>query len=687
MRSVTSYLKLAVSPETSTSEEELTRTRALHVIFWTLAGVGIVLLIIVSLLPDFGPVSRLFGPVALVYLLAAVSLILNVRGKSRLVSVVFILTASVAITWIAMTAGGMRAAAVIWYVTIVAMAGLLLGEMAGFLTAGLVSILSLGLVFMEVTGNLPADLVTHSPILQWVGLFLAVIAIASIQFLAARTVREAYSRTRKELHERERSEALFRAVVENSYDAVVLLDINRQIKYVSPSFFRIGGYEPHEIEATYGPRYTHPDDLPYTELKFRKVLESPGTSVVLEYRIRHKQGHWIWVEGRIVNLLDTPDMECLVLNLRDVTDRKLAEEALRESESYYRALVNNTPDIVSGFDRDGRYRFINDSVAKVSVNSPGHFIGKSVGEIPEFGPEQAAQRLRLIRQVFETRQPYEGEFHFRALGRDLTYEWRVYPVLDPEGNVLSVLSIGRDITDRKKADEALTDSLEQLHALSMELEHAREQERKTTAREVHDELGQILTAIRMSVEKIGRAPGGGNVDSDPGKQYLLDLVDHGIHAVQRIAARLRPGILDDLGLLPAIEWRVEEFQKQSGLRCSLSLPETEPTIDDERSTALFRILGELLTNVARHAKASAVAVSLADSADEFTLSVTDNGIGFSHTETQSPHALGFKGIKERLYPFGGQCVVRPDIGQGSQVVIHLPKKDRARRSHQDRESS
>jgi PAS domain S-box-containing protein len=683
MKPFIASLRQAAFSDVFPDHEADERARAVCVIVWTLIAVGTLMLVLAPFVRGSGPFVRLLLPVCLLYLLGAGLLVLNAKRKTRLASILLVLGSAVVVTWLAWTGGGMRASAVFWYVIVVAFAGLLLGEIAGFAAAGFVSLLALGLVIVELTGNLPPDPVTHSPQLLWFGLLWAVIAIASVQFLAARTVKAALSRTRKEYLEREKSEALFRAVVENSYDSLVLLDVNRLIKYISPSFSRIGGYDPQDLAQKYGPQYTHPDDQALTESKFQEALRSPGASLSVEYRIRHKDGHWIWVEARITNLLDDPAVCALVLIIRDITDRKRADEALRKSESYYRALINNTPDIVSGFDREGRYLFVNDSVARVSSIPPREFEGTRIGDVPGFTPEQADQRRRLIQWVFETKEPFEGEFDFRGPNGTLTFEWRVYPVLDVEGNVLSVFSINRDITERKKADLALRDSMEQLHALSSELEHAREQERKTTAREVHDELGQILTAIRMGVERVERGSDRGQVPDSTETHSLLQLVDQGIQAVQRIAARLRPGILDDLGLLAAIEWRVEEFQKQSGLTCTMTLPDTEPAVDDDRSTALFRILGELLTNIARHAKATAVTVSLAETAQEFLLCVKDDGVGTSGHEVRSPHSLGFKGINERLYPFGGTLVVEPAIPRGTAVTVRLPRVDRTGTSRYD----
>ena len=210
------------------------------------------------------------------------------------------------------------------------------------------------------------------------------------------------------------------------------------------------------------------------------------------------------------------------------------------------------------------------------------------------------------------------------------------------GEIYSVAVI-RDITERKRSEDALRISVEQLHALTMRLENIREEERKSMSREVHDELGQILTALRMDLMSLKKSEVTEVNFIRARLQSMLDLTANAIRSVQDISARLRPGMLDDLGLAAAIEWQVEEFQKRSGISCALQMPEHDLEVDDERSTVLFRILQETLTNVARHAQAKHITVSLVDSKNELVMTLQDDGIGISDELIRNPKSLGLLG--------------------------------------------
>ncbi|HTY11406.1 MAG TPA: PAS domain-containing sensor histidine kinase [Bacteroidota bacterium] len=230
-----------------------------------------------------------------------------------------------------------------------------------------------------------------------------------------------------------------------------------------------------------------------------------------------------------------------------------------------------------------------------------------------------------------------------------------------------------DISARKKAERTLESSMEQLHALTARLEDIREDERRSLSRELHDQLGQILSAISLDLEAAKKL--------DAAKEKLitrkldsaLELTDNAIGIVKNVSARLRPSLLDHLGLLAAIEWLTNEFERITEVPCERDLPAEELEIDESRATALFRILQEALTNVARHARAKKVKVSLKDSTNEIVLSVVDNGIGISDRDLHNPKSIGLLGIQERLRPLKGISTFRRGPHGGTEVLIRVPK--------------
>jgi signal transduction histidine kinase len=197
----------------------------------------------------------------------------------------------------------------------------------------------------------------------------------------------------------------------------------------------------------------------------------------------------------------------------------------------------------------------------------------------------------------------------------------------------------------------------------------REEERTRLARELHDQLGQSLTAIRIDLAGLKTA-----TDRDRQSQRIdaiSSLIDETIRTVRRISTELRPGILDDLGLVAAVEWAAEEFQARAGIACQVSLPHTNPAIDAERATALFRILQETLTNIARHAGATQVTIGLSQESGYAALEVRDNGRGIGENQLSAPGSLGILGMRERALLLGGEFFIGSP-GKGTTVRVRIP---------------
>lgn len=223
-----------------------------------------------------------------------------------------------------------------------------------------------------------------------------------------------------------------------------------------------------------------------------------------------------------------------------------------------------------------------------------------------------------------------------------------------------------------RAENELLHSFEQLRVLTARLQSVREEERARFAREIHDELGQSLTAIKIELSSFFR-------DSSPDQQQakkresILKLIDEANQSVRRIASELRPQVLDDLGLVAAVEWAGEEFEARTGIKCHLDLPAEDIVVEQERATALFRILQEALTNIARHANATEADVRLARENNNFILEVHDNGKGMPVDRLSTERSLGILGMRERAALLGGDVVITGIPGAGTRVKAYMPE--------------
>lgn len=225
---------------------------------------------------------------------------------------------------------------------------------------------------------------------------------------------------------------------------------------------------------------------------------------------------------------------------------------------------------------------------------------------------------------------------------------------------------------RKQAEQELSNSREQLRNLSTYLQSAREEERTRIAREIHDELGQTLTALKMDLSWLGKHL---SEDREPLREKtktMVKLVDTTIQTVQRISAELRPGLLDNLGLAAAIEWQAKEFRDRTGIECEMKCSLDSIAMDRERSTAIFRIFQEALTNVARHAEATRIVINMRQETHSLLLKVRDNGKGITREEIFDPNSFGLIGIRERVHQWEGKVKIKGVSGKGTVVFVSLP---------------
>lgn len=230
----------------------------------------------------------------------------------------------------------------------------------------------------------------------------------------------------------------------------------------------------------------------------------------------------------------------------------------------------------------------------------------------------------------------------------------------------------REVAERMLTEERLRESEENLRALASRLQSVREEEQIRIAREIHDGLGQALTGLKMDLTWLaGKLP----AEQKPLTSRIgamFQLIDDTIHSVRKIASGLRPEVLDEVGLAAAIGWQAKDFQQRTGIRCKVELPPESDGLESGRSTALFRIFQEVLTNVARHAGATRVDVCMRRSTNLLTLEVRDNGRGITPIEMLDPKSLGLLGMRERVLPYDGTIEINGVRGKGTQVTVAIP---------------
>ncbi|MGA7160826.1 MAG: PAS domain S-box protein [Bacteroidota bacterium] len=469
----------------------------------------------------------------------------------------------------------------------------------------------------------------------------------------------------------EGSEERFRLAFENANVGICLTGIEGRLLKVNAMMSEMLGYSREELEQLNVRDITHKDDLEES-LNFINQAPAGGRAEInFEKRYIHKRGDVIWANvssSLILGSRDNP--RYFITHIQDITERKRAEEALRESEAKLRAMFESSKDAI-GVSKKGVHIYANPSYLKLfGFENNESIIDTSI--IDSIAPSHREQLMEYVERRFAG-MPVPKFYEARGMkvdGTEFDAEFNV-STYELHGELYS-LAIIRDITERKRGEEALNQSMEQLHALTMRLENIREEERKSVSREVHDELGQTLTALRMDLMSLKKM-GATNANAIEAKlQSMLDLTTNAIKSVQDISARLRPGMLDDLGLVSAIEWQTEEFEKRSGISCTLRLPDHDLEVDNERSTVLFRILQETLTNVARHAHAEHITVGLLVSKDEIVMNIHDDGIGISDESVRNPKSLGLLGIRERLHPFQGSCSIQRGMDGGTEVRVQLP---------------
>lgn len=486
--------------------------------------------------------------------------------------------------------------------------------------------------------------------------------------LVAGIAQDITDRKRAQLALRE-SEERYRDLVENSRDFLCTHDLDGLILSANQAAVKALGYDPKDyvIKKNFRELLAVEVRDQFDEYLERIRRDGFASGLATVQTSSGERRVWEYSNSLRTEGVNTPIVRGMA---RDITEQRRAEKALRESEARYRELFDNAKDAIYVHDLSGRYVSLNRAAEKLSGYTRDEIIGK------HFSNYVAPKDLKHVRRNLCKKLDEEGETTYEI---DLvTKDRRRVPVevisrlIYENGRPIGVQGTARDMTERRRAQEAL-------QIYSRRLIEAQEAERQSLARELHDEIGQVLTAVRINLQTVQNTC---QADiSRPRIEESIVIVDEALTRIRELSLELRPSLLDDLGLAAALRWYVDRYGQRTGILAEvLNGFEEHGRLPRDLETECFRIAQEALTNVARHAQASRVSVKLEGGQGKLVLTITDNGTGFDTDNllktASSASTLGLRGMKERAFAMNGHVEIESSPGKGTHIRASFPLRRR-----------
>jgi PAS domain S-box-containing protein len=473
-------------------------------------------------------------------------------------------------------------------------------------------------------------------------------------------------------HSESESEKRYRLLADNVTDVICTLDKNLRVTYLSPSVTHLLGYP---VELALGQHWNDwidesltPESAKIATEVFREIGASMDDSSqdtykswTLELEFNRKDGSTLWAEGRVSILRSEEGKPIGFLAIvRDVNERRRAQEL-------FKTLADNSP-IAVYIVQNGKLQFVNSQFQHHADVGEGELLGTDASRFVL--TEDRGSVKQMAEAMLKGERPNPYEYRFVGPGGRIKWVMEQVALIQHNGRPATLRTF-MDITERKRSEETLVRSESQLRLLSQRILEVQEEERARISRELHDQLGQELVALKIEavvlMEELAKSP-----RLHERARGVLDLIDRLDTTAHRIAVSIRPEILDKLGLVKAIQWYAEDFERRSGISCPVEALNEELVLPKAVSTCAYRILQEALVNVWKHSRASQAKVKVTSGHGVVNISVTDNGVGMDLGRLSEGSSLGLLGMRERASLVGGKVTIRRNRGGGLRVAAHLP---------------
>ena len=401
------------------------------------------------------------------------------------------------------------------------------------------------------------------------------------------------------------------------------------------------------------------------------LVSGKKSTMRFETLLKRRDGRTFPVEAQLQLVKEEGDNGLFVAIARDITRRKQAEDELRKQKNLMWQVIDMDPNMIFVKDESGRFLLANQAIADYYGMKIRNLIGKTNSELSQ-APHGDSGFLVSDRELIESgKEVTSTESAILPDGKQHWYLTVKRPILQVDGSI-NTLGIAADISDLKRSGSRLDESYKELQRLALHLENVRAEERALIARNLHDEMGATLAALKMRIAWLASKLPAGMPLLEKEVGHISDLVSDGIHTVRQVVSELRPNLLDDVGLIAAVQDYTKKFQRDTEIECNVVLPEHNFMLDENQSVTVFRIIQESLSNVAKHAQASKADILFELHGEILQIHISDNGIGFEPSCMEQ--SFGLIGIRERALMIGGTARIESKPGQGTRVSLTMTCK-------------